>query len=75
MSDLLRDVVERMLGCDWGYTISHPADTMPCREQATRLIAVHDPRGVAGGVTRSFKLCGVHALFVIDGTDPHGGCP
>ena len=61
----VQGMIEAMLDCEWGISISRPDDPLPCHEKAVQFVVLHD-----GPHSEGFKLCARHYDLVLDESTP-----
>lgn len=65
-------LVQTLLGCEWGRTVSTPDDREPCPEGAKQIVVVHPPGGSLEDVVATVRLCEKHLERLEEETIPHG---
>jgi hypothetical protein len=66
VADVVADLLQRLLGCEWGRGLCLPEDREPCPAMAAVQVALH-----GDGAPRLFRLCSKHFTTVQRETDPH----
>lgn len=66
------NIIQELIGCDWGYKIWTTADPRPCPEHAARTMVIHAPPGYTPAAM-TYKFCDRHFEGAKTETVAHGG--
>ena len=73
MSDMGQQILQELLGCEWGRAVTTPDDEEACNEKAVTMVVVHEgPEDTAG---RTLKLCARHLERIERETTPRPSDP
>lgn len=61
-------IIQHLLGCAWGRSLSTPDDTEPCPDKADRIVILHK-----GTEEHEVRLCLRHVERVKQESVPHEG--
>lgn len=62
----MREVIQALLGCDWGRALSTEDDPEPCPDQAASIVVLYDD----GEPVAEVKVCPKHKSRLVEETTP-----